>query len=346
MAAEEYHIKKVLCFGELLIRMSPKINGEWITENQMASYIGGAELNVATALARWEVPTKYFTALPENSLTEDILDYLKNKSIDTSGIRISGNRIGLYFLPQGSDLKNAGVIYDRAYSSFSEIKPGDINWDDILSDVFWLHFTAISPALNAMQPEVCLELLREAAQRKIYISVDLNYRSKLWKYGKMPVEVMPELVQYCDMVMGNIWAAHHLLGMPLVPELIDKNNKASYLEHAILSSEAIVKNFPKVKVVANTFRFDISDTGLNYYATLYDTKKLHVSNEINAGRIIDKIGSGDCFMAGLIYGTFNNFEPEKIINFCTTAAVGKMYETSDATDQSAQVVLNTANYFA
>jgi len=336
--------KKILCFGELLIRMSPKLNGGWIEENSMASFIGGAELNVATALACWNLPTKYFTALPENSLSADILEYLNQKNIDSSSIRFSGNRIGLYFLPQGSDLKNAGVIYDRAYSSFSEIKPGDINWDLILDDVFWLHFTAISPALNELQPLVCLELLKAASKKNIIISVDLNYRAKLWKYGKKPVEVIPELLQYCDMVMGNIWAAHNLLGMPLESEKLD-GSKAAYLEHADHTSKAIVKSFPKVKVVANTFRFDLNDNGINYYATLYEDDKLHVSNEINAGNILDKIGSGDCFMAGLIYGTYHNLDPEKIINFCTTAAVGKMYETSDATNQSDQVVLNTSNYF-
>ena len=155
---------------------------------------------------------------------------------------------------------------------------------------------------------------------------------------------MPALLQYCDMVMGNIWAAHHLLGMPLESEKLN-NSKAAYLEHAKLTSETIIKTFPKVKVVANTFRFDLNDKGINYYATLYENGQMHVSNEINAGNIQDKIGSGDCFMAGLIYGTYHRFDPEKIINFCTTAAIGKMYETSDATNQSDQVVLNTSNYF-
>jgi 2-dehydro-3-deoxygluconokinase len=331
--------KKVLCFGELLLRMSPRLNSEWINENNIATHIGGAELNVARALAKWHIPSKYITALPNHSLSKDLVLYLQEKSIDTSFINFSGSRVGIYFLPQGSDLKNAGVIYDRAYSSFSELKPGMIDWDKALSDVFWVHLSAISPALNQNVTAVCKELLNAASKKGITISLDLNYRSKLWNYGKKPDDVLPELAQYCDLIMGNIWAAEKLLGIPLKEKLVRGNNKKDFIEHSGYTSEAIIKEFPKVKNVANTFRFDKADGSINYYATLYTKKKLYASDDINAADIKDKIGSGDCFMAGLIYGFYNRIDPEKMLSFSTAAAVGKMYETNDATNQTVQHIL-------
>jgi 2-dehydro-3-deoxygluconokinase len=342
----EMSSKNILSFGELLLRMSPQTNGAWIAENKIATYVGGAELNVATALACWGLPSKYFTALPDNALSQDLIQYMKDKNIDPTSVDISGNRIGIYFLPQGSDLKNAGVIYDRAHSSFWDLKPGMINWDAVLADVSWLHLTAISPALNQNVADLCLELVKAASERNITISLDLNFRAKLWKYGKSPVEVMPQIAQYCDLIMGNIWAAGRLLGMPLDETAEVVHQKKVYLDHGKLTSEAIVKHFPKVKHVANTFRFDKPGGGINYYATLYTGGQMYVSREIEADDIKDKIGSGDCFMAGLIYGFYQNQSPEQIINFAAIAAVGKMYETSDATSQTVTAVLSNEKKFS
>jgi 2-dehydro-3-deoxygluconokinase len=334
--------KKVLCFGELLLRMSPRLNGEWIQQHHISTYVGGAELNVATALAKWNIPAKYVTALPDHSLSQDLISYLNEKNIDSSSVLFTGNRIGLYFLPQGSDLKNAGVIYDRAYSSFWELLPGMYDWDKILVDVSWLHFSAISPGLNANVAAVCLELLKIASQKGIFISLDLNYRAKLWKYGKDPLEIMPELASYCDLIMGNIWAAEKLLGISIDNKLIESGNKDAYLMHAELTSKAMLLSFPKIKTVANTFRFDTAQDEILYYATLFTEGRQFVSKEIQGHHIKDKIGSGDCFMGGLIYGFHQGLKPEQIINFSAAAAVGKMYETSDATDQDLDQIISNS----
>ena len=247
---------KVLNFGELLLRMSPNNNGEWIRENMISTFIGGAELNVATALSKWEIPCKYITALPKNSISTDILQYLNKINIDTTSIQISGNRIEIYYLPQGLDVKNNGVVYDRAYSSFSELQTSIIDWESILKDITWVHLSAINPAISKNITEVCLELLKVASKLGKTISLDLNYRAKLWNYGKNPNEVIPEIAQYCDVIMGNIWAANKLLNAPLVELTSDENITEKYLNQSLISSEFITKNFPKVKHVANTFRFD------------------------------------------------------------------------------------------
>ena len=160
-----------------------------------------------------------------------------------------------YYLAQGKDLKNNSVIYDRAHSAFGELKKGMINWDHVLHDVSWLHFSAISPALNESVAAVCLEALQAASKRNITISIDLNHRPKLWK-NRNPHDVMAELLPYCDVVMGNIWSAHDLLGIPLDPHLIESKNKTAYLQHAHQTSIKILKRFARVKTVACTFRFE------------------------------------------------------------------------------------------
>ncbi|MDB5223268.1 MAG: sugar kinase [Chitinophagaceae bacterium] len=324
-------MQKVLCFGELLLRISPAPHENAAEKQPMLLYMGGAEANVATALAGWNVPVKYCTVLPDNFMSRHVIDYLEYKGIYTSSILFSGNRIGVYYLERGADLKS-GVIYDRERSSFSELKPGMIDWDKVLRDVAWFDFSAISPALNQNVADACKEALEAASRKNIPISVDLNYRSRLWKYGKEPVEVMPELVQYCDVIMGNIWSANSLLGIVLDENIHDKKSKQAYLDHAEKTSEEIIKMFPKCKTVANTFRFDSADDIL-YYTTLFQGGKQFVSPEFTCHGVIDRSGSGDCFMAGLIYGLYNNHSSEELLNYATAAAFGKLQEHGDSTEQ-------------
>jgi 2-dehydro-3-deoxygluconokinase len=323
-------MSKVLSFGELLLRICPDAGGQWLQDNQLPFYVGGAEANVATALAQWEVPSAYMTALPENFLSEQLTGYLRSRGIQTDAILYQGERLGLYYLPKGKDLKNAGVIYDRAHSSFAGLKPGSIDWDQVFAGVGWFHFSAICPAVNQDVADVCLEALQAAARKNITISLDLNYRAKLWKYGKTPVEVMPALAQYCDLIMGNIWAAHNMLGTGLDENLIASLDKQHLLEHALRSSEEIMRQFPKCRVVANTFRFDY-EQGIRYFTTLYTDGELHQSHEYLLEQILDKVGSGDCFMAGLIYGFYHSKAPAETLAFATAAAVNKLFILSDAT---------------
>jgi 2-dehydro-3-deoxygluconokinase len=322
-------MKKIFCFGELLLRMSPELNRRWIEDAHIPVYIGGAELNVAIALAKWDVPAKYSTALPDNYFSKEIIDELRLKNIDTSGIHFSGKRIGIYYLPQGADLKNAAVIYDRDYSSFSELKPGMLKWDELLQDCGWFHFSAISPALNETVAAVCKEGLEAASSRGLTISIDLNYRSKLWQYGKSPIDIMPELVQYCNVVMGNIWAAEILLGV----RSNIRESKGQLKEMLILEAENSMKkmrlSYPKVKTMAYTFRLEES-----YFAVLQNNAEVSVSKEYPLINIVDKAGSGDCFMGGLIYGLDNQHQTQEISDFAAAAAVGKMREKGDGTNQT------------
>jgi 2-dehydro-3-deoxygluconokinase len=328
---------KILCFGELLLRFSPASGGQWLKAQELPVYLGGAELNVATALAKWNLPVSYCTALPDNFLSKEILEALRERQIITDTILYTGERIGTYYLAQGTDLKNQSVIYDRAYSAFGELKKGMFNWEHLLQDISWFHFSAISPALNVSVAEVCLEAVQAASKRNITISIDLNYRPKLWK-KRNPHDSMSELLPYCDVVMGNIWSAHDLLGIPLDMQLIQSNNKSSYLQHAHQTSVRILKRFARVKTIACTFRFEEGEQGILYYASLYSSHQWADSSEYRSGQIIDKVGTGDCFMAGLIYGLNKHLREAEIIQFASAAGFGKFFEKGDATGQELNTI--------
>ena len=335
-------MKKVLCFGELLLRLSPVLQKKWLHESSMPVYIGGAELNVANALAKWELPVMYSTALPDNYLSKEILSFLDEKGIDTSPVAFSGERIGAYYLPGGADLKHESVIYDRAASAFAGLQPGMIDWDTVFEEVDWFHFSAIVPAISSNLVAVCMEALRFAEKKQITVSVDLNYRKKLWQYGEQPKDVMSQLTNYCDIVMSNIWSSNILLGTGLDENIHDKKSKDAYADHAYITSEEIIRRFPKCRAVANTFRFDEGD-GIRYYAALYENHSQYLSREFASKKIADKAGSGDCFMAGLIFGMKNNWNEKAIIDYAAAAAFGKLHEKGDFTNNSFESVKNILN---
>jgi 2-dehydro-3-deoxygluconokinase len=326
----------VLSFGELLLRICPDANGDWLTQNALPFYVGGAELNVATALALWDVPSKYFTVLPANQLSAQIIEYLQKKNIDTGPVFYDGKRIGLYYLTRGKDLKHDALIYDRANSAFASLSTGMVDWDRVLEGVSWFNFSAICPAVSETAASVCKEVLEAASKKGITISVDLNYRAKLWQYGKTPQQVMPGLVQYCNLVMGNIWAAETMLGIPVEAGIEPGAAKSIYLNAAQNTSDQIMKLFPNCKAVANTFRFDTG--AIQYYTTLFTSNKLYTSAEYQSPAIIDKVGSGDCFMAGLIYGFYNDIGTQQTLNYATAAAFTKLFIESDATSKTTEEI--------
>ncbi len=329
---------KVLTFGELLLRISPDEEGQWLSQNQLPFFIAGAELNVATALNLWGIPVRYQTALPDNELARQIVAFEEKQGIEMA-VDYRGQRLGLYFLTKGKDLKNDALIYDRAFSAFSELKPGMIDWEKAFEGVSWFHFSAICPAISQDIANVCEEALKIASAKNIIVSIDLNYRSRLWKYGKTPDEVLPELVQYCDVVMGNIWAAETMLAIPVRGGLLEMREKSSYLEAARETSAEIIRRYPKCKAVANTFRFD-SNRQANYYAAMATGGEFYASREYHALQIINKVGSGDCFMAGLIYGFYYTHEPAEILEFATAAAFKKLFIEADVTNLLVDEILS------
>ncbi|MES2279705.1 MAG: sugar kinase [Bacteroidota bacterium] len=334
---------KVLTFGELLLRICPDADGDWLKANQLPVHVGGAELNVATALALWGIDAKYFTALPDNGLAGTLVKYMAGRGIDISDIFKGGSRIGLFYLTTGADMKHDAVIYDRAGSAFAELKPGMIDWDKVLDGVSWFHFSAICPALSQQTADLCEEVLIAASQRNITISIDLNYRAKLWQYGKPPQGIMPKLVKHCNLIMGNVWAAESLLGIAVDANIHSVGTKENYLKESAEVSEKIMAQYPKCRAVANTFRFD-HQQGIKYYTALYQDGELHNSAEYVAEHVTDKVGSGDCFMAGLIYGYRKQMQPQDTLDFATAAAFEKLSIAGDATKSTVAQITKAIKY--
>ncbi len=328
---------KVLTFGEMLLRFSPDANLNWLANNQVPVFIGGAELNVATALAKWGVPAKYFTALPANDVGDQLTQYIADRDIDASDVYRNDGRMGVLYLTQGTDLKQNSVIYDRGNSAFATVAPGQVDWDEVLKDVSWFHFSAICPALSKNTANLCEEALTEAAKRNITISLDLNYRAKLWQYGEHPHQVMKSLARHCTLIMGNVWAAETLLGIPVTPDIHESGQRSIYLKEALHASERIIEAFPSCKVVANTFRFN-EGQGIVYYTSVFADGEFYSSPEYNAEKVVDKVGSGDCFMAGLIYGCYNQFYWQQTLDFATAAAFKKLFIAGDATTNTVEEI--------
>lgn len=319
---------KILCFGELLWRFSPAGDAGFAHQGSLSMFTGGAEANVAVALANWGLAARYITRLPDNELAKTAVGVLQQYGVQTDKIIFGGDRMGYYFLAHKNGLSSGQVIYDRKYSSFSELRPGLIDWNDILRDVDWLHWSAISPALNENVAAVCREMLKEAGRRNIRVSTDLNYRSRLWDYGKEPLEIMPELANCCDVIMGNIWAAEKMLGIPVT--LRSKNPAKEELEEAAASSsENICKTFTRCKKVAMTFRFSDHPLHNHFYGTYHEGNRLYASKEYETERLTDRIGGGDAFMAGLIYALRNNYSPQDTIEFATAASFKKLFVPGD-----------------
>ncbi len=316
----------VCCFGEILLRLAPA--EDWLTKSALPFFIGGAELNVAIALSNWQTPVQYISAAPNNYLTADIVASLGKKNVDCSQMILTGERLGIYYLPIGSELKNAGVVYDRNYSSFAGLQTGTILWNSILKHCAWLHISAISPALNMQVAAVCLEAAKAANAMGITVSIDLNYRSKLWQYGQHPHQVMPAIMQYCNVVMGNIWAVESLLGIPSPIQSSEGKTITTLLSEGRYNIQRLLDTYQNIQQVAYTFRLNDSYTGLlqNRLQSVHSATHKIIT-------VADKVGSGDCFMAGLIYGLYNSLPMQKIIDFAAAAAVGKLQEAGDATSQ-------------
>ncbi len=318
-------MNKVIAYGEILFRITPDPKA-FAAEFSL----GGAELNVATALAAWGTDICYVSRLPDNVLSKNIESQVQELNIDTSRMLWGGERIGIYYMAPGGDMQSHSVVYDRKYSSFSELQPGTVDWDSILEGAKWLHWTAITPAINENAVALCHEMLQAAIKKNITISTDLNYRRLLWKYGKLPYEVMPALAQYCDVIMGNIWSAKDMLGIEWNEKELIRGDKESCRTMALQVAENIVRQFTKCKKVAFTFRFTEPGGQLNYFATLYNGTGILDSISFNREVIVDSVGSGDSFMAGLIYGMLQNMPDQDLINFAAASAVSKLNIKGDA----------------
>jgi 2-dehydro-3-deoxygluconokinase len=311
--------KKVVTFGEIMMRLSPP---GFLRFGQARSFdviYGGGEANVAVSLANFGVPIEYVTRLPNNDLGEACIQFLRQYGLGVEKIVRGGDRLGIYFLEIGAEQRGSKVIYDRAGSSIATIEQGMIDWKQVFADADWFHWTGITPAISRGTADVCLEAVQAAKEMKLTVSCDLNYRAKLWKWGRQPHEVMHELVSHCDIAVGNEEDADKVFGVkaPDVDVLAGKVEAEKYRSVC----EELVKLFPNLKTIAITLRGSISASHNTWSASLWDHGEFYVGPSLDITHIVDRVGAGDAFSAGLIYGlrTYRD-DPQAALNFAIAAS--------------------------
>jgi len=280
---------------------------------------GGGEANVSASLAGFGIETDFVTRLPKNDLGDACLAYLRRYGIGTSKILRGGSRIGIYFLENGAVQRGSKVIYDREGSSIATIQKGMLDWDAIFADADWFHWTGITPAVSESLCQVCLEGILKAREKGLTVSCDLNYRAKLWKWGKKAGEVMPELVRHCDVAVGNEEDADKVFGIK-APDTDVTSGKVEAGKYAAVA-EALKKAFPNLKRIAITLRGSLSASHNTWSAVLYDGAKLYEGPVFNITDIVDRVGGGDAFVGGLIYGfkTYGD-DLQKTLDFAVAAS--------------------------
>ena len=310
---------KVLTFGEVMLRLSPPYHNRISQTRSYDAIFGGGEANVAVSLANFGIPVEFITRLPNNDLGDACIQYLRQYGVNVDKIIRGGERIGIYFLEIGASARPSKVIYDRNNSAIATANLSMFDWNTIFNGVQWFHWTGITPAISQNLADICLEAVKEAKNRGITVSCDLNYRSKLWKYGKSPIEIMPELVKKCDIAIGNEEDAEKALGIR-APDTDVTSGKLDPEKYKNVMN-TITQQYPNLKYVAITLRGSISASHNTWAGLLYDGKDTYISPHYDITHIVDRVGGGDSFVAGLIYGLlkFKN-DLQETLNFAVAAS--------------------------
>ena len=309
---------KVVTFGEIMLRLAPNGYYRFFQQDQMQATFGGGEANVAVSLANFGEESVYVTKLPEHAIGQAAVNELRSFGVDTSRIVRGGNRIGIYYLEKGASQRGSICIYDRAGSSIAEAEPGDFDWDAIFEGADWFHFTGITPALGGNLIEICKQACIAAKKKGIRISCDLNYRGKLWS-REMAGTVMEDLCQYVDVCIANEEDAKDVFGICAEHSDITQGrlNKEGYVSVA----KQLRDRFG-FEMVAITLRTSLSASDNDWAAMLYDGTQAYFSKEYHL-HIVDRVGGGDSFGAGLIYSLLNGKAMQDVIEFAVAASALK-----------------------
>ncbi|MCG8391423.1 MAG: sugar kinase [Cytophagales bacterium] len=323
-------MKKVVTFGEIMLRLAPPGFLRFSQTNSFDAIYGGGESNVAVSLANYGLPVDFVTRLPDNDIGRCALMEMRKRGVNTDHILFGGERLGIYFLETGAVSRGSKVVYDRAHSAISTIEKGMIDWEEVFKDAQWFHWTGITPAISQGAADVCLEAVQAASQLGITISTDLNYRKKLWKYGKQPGDIMPALVEHCDIILGNEEDAEKHFGIH--PETVDVTQGDSMDAQAYRSvCVKLTEMFPKAKKVITTLRGSISASHNTWSGVLYNGTEFLEAPTYQVTHIVDRVGGGDSFMGGLIYGLIHYpSDDQKALNYAVAASCLKHTIYGDA----------------
>jgi 2-dehydro-3-deoxygluconokinase len=307
----------VVTFGEIMLRLAPPGFERFLQSPQFVATFGGGEANVAVSLASFGVPARFVTVLPSNPIADACLAELRGFGVDTSQIVRGPGRMGIYFLEAGANQRPSKVVYDRAGSAIAQAQPGDIDWDAAFQDAGWFHVTGITPAISQGAAGLALEAAAKARARGLTVSCDLNYRKNLWKYGKTAPEVMRELVKLLDIAIANEEDCQMALGIQAGVDV--HSGQLDLSQYATLAAKVLAE-FPNLKQIAITLRESKSASHNGWSACLHDGANFLVSRHYEITHIVDRVGGGDSFGAGLIYGLLNLAGPREALEFAVAAS--------------------------
>lgn len=312
-------MKKVVTFGEIMLRLCPPGYLRFTQARSFEAIYGGGEANVAVSLANFNMPVDYVTRLPKNEIGEACLQYLRQYGVGVSKIVRGGDRLGIYFMENGAVQRGSKVIYDRANSSLATITPGMVDWPAVFADADWFHWTGITPAVSQGAAETCLEAVKIANEMGLTVSCDMNYRKNLWKWGKKAGDVMPELTSYCDVAIGNEEDADKVFGIK-APKADVLAGKVEAEQYQYVCNE-LANRFPRLHTVAITLRGSLSASHNTWSGVLWHKGAFYSAPVYDITPIVDRVGGGDAFMGGLIYGlrTYSE-DKQKALNFAVAAS--------------------------
>lgn len=308
---------RYVTFGEIMLRLKPPGAERFFQSPLLEATFGGGEANVATALARFGCDSAFVSVIPANAVGDACAAELRRHGIDTSLLVRKGGRLGIYFLEQGANQRPSVVIYDRTGSAIAEARRGDIDWDAAFKDASWFHITGITPAISLSAAELSLEAARTAKAKGLTVSCDLNYRKNLWKYGRNAPEVMGELIRSVDVAIANEEDCQKALGVSLA---IDVESGKLQPEQYRKLAEQVLAAYPSLKQIAITLRESNSANDNGWSAVLHTGKDFLVSRRYSITHIVDRVGTGDTFAAGLIYGLTNLGTPREALEFAAAAS--------------------------
>jgi 2-dehydro-3-deoxygluconokinase len=316
--------KRVITFGEIMMRLSTPGFARFTQVDSFNVLYAGSEANVASSLSHFGIPTAHVTRFPNNDLGQAGTQTLQRHGVDTQFIVYGPERMGVYFLENGSMHRASRIVYDRFNSAFAHVKPGMIDWELILKDASWFHWTGITPAISQGAADVCYEAIQVARKNNVTVSGDINYRRNLWQYGKTAREIMPALIESTDVIVSGIADMENCVGIS--GETFDT------------ACTSFKKSYPNVNKVASTERNSISSSHNRLKGVLWNGKQLFHSKEYDLTHIVDRVGAGDAFMAGLIYGMINKKDDASTIEFATAAGAFKHSVEGDVNVASAEEI--------
>ncbi|MDF9799281.1 2-dehydro-3-deoxygluconokinase [Catalinimonas alkaloidigena] len=314
-------MKRIVTFGEVMMRLSPPAYAKFSQATSLDLAYGGGEANVAISLAYMGMDAVHVTRFPDNLIGKSATQFLRHHWVDTSSILYGGDLMGKYFLEKGAVHRSSKVVYEREKSSFAQVEPAMFNWNTIFQDADWFHWTGITPAISVGAAECCKEAIQFARSKGIIVSADINSRKNLWNYGKKQQDVMPELIAGCDVVIAGSRDIREIFGFD-----VEGNKEEEFINAAIQLSEAC----EGVKKVFDKEREMLSASHNRIQGKVWNGKRFIKAKKLDVTHIVDRVGTGDAYAAGVIYGLLHYQKDEEALSFATAACALKHTVEGDA----------------